>query len=403
MVYSIGFTDADLYSAYTDAQRTVTLAELDAGARGLGYTQTSARSLAASGDQVIASPEVFEALVSRNSLHNVYQRFASEPLPWLAASASASGSATSSLLTEFDTMVADWRRAHPSESRTGEAMARAIYQWVNSPTGFAMVHDPAARELNIEQIATQRRGDCTEYAKLFLLLMSRAGFTTFPVWVQRDLNGAETAHIVAGVEIGGRTVLLDPVYSRFNPAHQATVRMSSREFLGWHWNNRALDVQRTNPAEALRLFNRALLIDPTNPHFLTNRGMLHLRWERSYRDEAASLTGAERRVKLSAASVERTSARSDFNAAVASVPNFHYAQFQLGNMEYDSDRFSSAVTFYRSALTSSPANESYFRNLILALHSAGEAARARRELGRMVALYPGQMDLVRLVGTPIRD
>jgi len=369
MVLRLGFNNSELIPVYEELSRNFPQQRIDLGATSLDYTQMGTRSLAKANDGRIDSAELFEALVSNPKLHAVYRRFASEPLPWEAGTQPA----TQTFLRRFDGMVARWRKEHPQEPRTGEALVREIYGFVTLGTGLGMRADESAPEMNIDQIVAQGRGDCTEFTKIFLLLLSRAGYSPFPVWVRKDLRGAEPIHIVAAVEVGGKNLLLDPVYGSFNPLHLSVSRISLREFLAWHWNNKALEVQQRSPDRALQYFARALSIDPNNPHFLTNRGIFRLK-----RGELALAIG-------------------NFKAALRESPNFHPALFQMGNVEFDEENYLEAADFYRQAVAQSPRREVYLHNLVLANSLGGDRASAKRVFQELCKIMPAQPELLKML------
>ncbi len=369
--YRLDFTDSNLQTLYTNLSASVSDGEFDTGVRSIGYMQAGRRAIAVSADHVLSSAEIFERIAHRPALDSVYQTFAGESLPWLPTS----GTSTQNLLRQFDAMVSAWQAAHPAEDPQGAAMLRRIYDWVSDPLEWGMRVDSSAPELSIEQLADQRRGDCSEFAKLFFMLLRRAGYNPTLNWVARDMNGDEATHIVVGVDVGGQAHLLDPVYQSFNAPHQSVTRMSPRELLAWHWNNRAQDIEASSPRRAIGLYTRALSIDPANPHFLTNRGTVRLR------------------------EGDTVLAQADFRSAIAAVSNFHPAIFELGNIEYDAGNYRAAATYYRRSVALAPSRIDYRRNLVLAFYYAGQASLAQRELAALLLRDPSQRELARLVGS----
>ncbi|HEX5033964.1 MAG TPA: tetratricopeptide repeat protein, partial [bacterium] len=340
-----------------------TNASLDAGFSSLSYSASRRGSIQGVGDLRLQNAELFERAVSRPA---AYQRFAGEPLPW-----QATGNATSAeVLRRFDASVAAWRRDNNLPSGVNRALAQHVFDWVTSSSGLGLTVVENEAERNVDQVFASGRGDCTESTKALLNLLSRVGFNPYPVWVHVDSDGNRAQHIVTGLDINGQTLLLDPVFGGFNQPHRRHTRLSLREFLAWHWNNRALDLRSSAPQTALTRFAQALQIDPNNPHILLNRGMVR-------RDNLSNPTGA----------------RADFQAALALDASFSPASFELGNMAFDAGNFGDAATFYRQAVTSDPQNPSYRRNLILALGHLGRNQEAGPHFTVLCRLDPDARDL----------
>lgn len=367
--------DASTQALYQDLLAAgETEAGLDNGVSSVSYSAVQRGSSQGSGDRRINSAELFER-ISGGSHAAAYRRFAGESLPW-----QSSGSATSNaVLRRFDASVATWRSEHPNG--TNRALAEYIFHWVSSSSGLNLHIVENEVERNIDEVFSSQRGDCTESTKVLLNLLTRAGFSPYPVWVKLDSAGNEANHIATGLDIGGRTFLLDPVYGHFNEAHRQHVRLSLREFLAWHWNNRALDLRTSSPSTALDLFRRAQQIDPNNPHILLNRAFVR-------RDNLSDPTGAQ----------------ADFRAALAIDSSFHAARFELGNMEYDARRYTEAAVIFRTLVTAQPQNSSYRRNLVLALAYQGRSDEAANHFRALCRLQPNAADLprlARLLGVPL--
>ena len=358
---------------------------LDQGFSSVSYTSARRGPVQGASDRRLESAELFERMIASSNHSAAYQRFAGEALPW-----QASGNASSlAVLRRFDADIAAWRRDHQLPSGVNRALAQHIFNWVSSSSGLGLRIVENEVERDIDQVFASQRGDCTESTKVLLSLLTRVGFNPFPVWVHVDSNGQEVQHIATGLVLGGQTVLLDPVYGGFNQAHQQFVRLSLREFLAWHWNNRALDLQSSNPQQALVLFNRARQIDPNNPHILLNQGMVR-------RDQLNDFARAS----------------GDFRAALRLDSSFDPAQFQLGNMAFDVGRghelagrsqqaeasYLQAETFFRQAIAGNVGQPSYRRNLVLTLIRLGRLRQAEPHFLALCRLDPHASDLGRLSG-----
>lgn len=339
---------------------------LDSGFSSLSYSGARRGATQGAGNRQLQNTELFERAIHHPAAYN---RFAGEPLPWRS-----SGNATSTeVLRRFDASVAAWRRDNNLPSGVNRALAEHVYNWVSSSTGLGLNIVENEAERNVDQVFASGRGDCTEATKTLLNLLGRVGFQPYPAWVHVDSDGHRAQHIVTGLDIGGQTYLLDPVFGGFNQPHQRYTRLSLREFLAWHWNNRALDLKSSAPQSALSQFARALQIDPNNPHILLNRGMLR-------RDNLSDPAGA----------------RADFQAALTLDASFSPAFFELGNMAFDAGNHRDAATFFRQAVTSDPQNPAYRRNLILALGHLGQTREAGPHFTVLRRLDPDAQDLARL-------
>jgi Tfp pilus assembly protein PilF len=125
--------------------------------------------------------------------------------------------------------------------------------------------------------------------------------------------------------------------------------------LAWHWNNIAIDrATDTSPSSALSAYEQALEMDPRNPHIYLNRGIFY------------------------AAQGDPVRARSDFERALRIDRRFHPAYYELGNLDFDSGRFTSAIRNYRMALRLAPDESDYQANLSHSL----QQIRSHRSLAR---------------------
>lgn len=342
---------------------------MDEGSRRIDYFQASLRPATGARDHLLQSDELFQAGLTRLSLarfQNLYRTYSGEALPWFIQDAA--------VLQRFDDHIALWRRNHPDSTGATEALARHIYSWVTDASGLGIVPQEGGPERSAEQTLAAHSGDCTEFVKIFLALLSRAGFSPFPVWVSGDLQGNNVHHFSTGIEIDGRTFLLDPVYGTFNAPHRRFTRIDLREFLGWHWNNVALDeAQAGHPAASQAAFQRALQISPDNPHLYLNRGI------------------------ASARSGNTAQARRDFLRSLRIDPQFHPAQYELGNLAFDSGHYEEATRRYRFAIRGAPSEVDYRRNLILSLLHRRRMDEAREELSFLSLQGSSQPDLMSLL------
>ena len=347
---------------------------LDQGFTSIDYSRVSVGTTVNALDHALDSAELFQKITSTPGLGSAYQRFAGEALPWEPGTSPA----TQRALRSFDRDLAVWRSANHLPSGVNLALAHHIFDWITDAQGLGLSVQNNLPERNFDESLANQGGDCTEFTKVLMTLLRRAGFEAFPVWVGEDSRGDRVQHIATGIRISGRTVLLDPIYGAFDAQHRQTQRLSPREFLAWHWNNRALDQQASSTATAQSLFQRALWIDPSNPHILLNRGIFH----RDHRQDLAS-------------------ARADFEAALRADSRFAEAHYELGNLDYDAGRYQEAATHYTQALALFSGDPRYRRNLVLAQFHLGNRSEARRQLDILSQDFPqseGLVGLRRLVG-----
>jgi len=349
--------------------------DLDQGFASIDYSRVRGGASQGAFDRSLDSAELFQRITAVSGLASAYRRFAGEALPWEPGS----GAATQAALQAFDRDIASWRVANALPSGTHVDLARHIFSYVTDAGGLNLSVRHNLPERNFDETIANLGGDCTEFTKVLMTLLRRAGFDAFPVWVGEDSRGDRVQHIATGIRVGGRTLLLDPIYGVFDAQHRQTVRLSEREFLAWHWNNRALDQWNVSATTAQGLFQRALWMDPANPHILLNRGL----WHRDARQDP-------------------TAARADFEAALRADPRFAEAHYELGNMEYDAGLYRGAATRYAQALALHSGDSRYRRNLILAQCRLGNLPEARRQLDLLVQQDPhaeGLARLRRLVGS----
>lgn len=273
---------------------------------------------------------------SRAAFFRVYQDRFGEPLPW-----SIRGETAPSLV-DLDRQVGDLEREKGSLSL--QEMALAVYDWVMGSGDLAVRYDPHVETTAEELLASrQRQAACTGYAGLLIGLLGRRGLRATAVWVGVDLFGKEVQHFAVQVEVEGGTLLLDPAYAslnpRFgiNPPHRALRPVSLLTLLGWHWINRGNDSRDLGDfRSADRFYDRAIGVDPQNPHAYLNRAILR---EREAGGREGSLL---------------TLAREDLRLALRLDPRFYRAEYEWGNLEYDAGNFSQALVHYRLAYRLAP-------------------------------------------------
>ncbi|MGH7829258.1 MAG: tetratricopeptide repeat protein, partial [Candidatus Binatia bacterium] len=344
---------------------------LDAGCVSVHYDRFQPRPPRHAGDLIHQSCEVHQALFARPDAAALYRRYVGQGLPWEPGNSAG----TRDALRRFDEQVRRWRGELNLPGGVNVDLARRIFAWITDANGLGLRPVPDGTERSFDQTLQDGQGDCSELVRVLFTLLRRAGFSPYPVFVGRDEQGEPITHGVVGLDLGGQTYLLDLAHGNFNAPHQGFHRLSLREFLAWYWNNRANDLLRTEPALARDFYDRALAIDPGNPHFLTNRGL------------------------LSAGEGDAAAARADYLAALREAPRYAPAHFELGNLAFDAGRYGRAVPHYQRAVALWPGRSDFRRNLILALHHLGHDAAARRQLSELQARDPGHSDLESLLGS----
>ncbi len=369
--YTIRFSsDPALQRVYTDLGAAgFSDATLDQGFTSIDYSRVRAGTASGSSDRSLEAAELFGPLTTNGSLASIYQRFAGEALPWVPSS----NRVTQAALQRFDTDLAAWRLAHHLPTGVNRALAEHIFQWVTDTQGLGLTVQTNPPERNFDETLAAGGGDCTEFTKTLMALYQRAGANAFPVWVSVDMRGDRVNHIATGITLNGNTVLADPIYHTFDAPHRSTTRLSLREFLAWHWNNRALDVQTTSTATAVGLFQRAIQIDPANPHLWLNRGI----FQRDQRQDPAA-------------------ARRDFQEALRLDARFSEAHYELGNLDYDAGQYQDAAQHYQQALALYSGDSRYRRNLVLALIHTGDRPLARQHYQILLREDPNAGDLPRI-------
>lgn len=364
---AVGFSDSELLRMHAAARASGHFRpqELDVPLPSIDYERNTSR-LVGRTNGVEESYELFRALTEVAGLPSVYRRFERENLPWVP---DASDTAAGSVLSVIDGFREDWQKAYRSDGTSRRTLAEKIHHWLTDPNGFGMVHDETAPEQGFNGLVRNRRGACTEYAFLLLAFYQRAGIPARPMWVGVDMDGHSNIHVCVQIEVRGEQILVDPIFERFGAPHRAVAPMSYRELLAWHENNRGRDAAETEPLRALAHLDRALLIDPFNPHIRVNRALLLDRLGR------------------------RQEAQSEIEAALRLAPSFSPAHLALGNRAYDDGRWDDATVEYRSAIASNTENWNARENLIRALVQTGDRAGAERELAHLSALFPAYPEL----------
>lgn len=351
--YPLGFTEPKLKTLYRDLRGQGTSdAELDRGCESMDYVSLKAKAPTGVADHRIQSCELFNAVVEGSFSSSAYQRYSGETLPWIPTPENPS---TQEVLGRFDRDLVRWPR---------ETLAQSIYHWVLAGDGLGVEVEAVNPQRNFDEAAALRRADCPEFFVLLYALLSRAGFSPYPVWVQTDAYGQESQHLVTGLDLGGKTYLVDPYFGSFNAPHQTYARISLREYLGWHWINRAQDLEAKKTLEADVAYERARQIDPANPHLYYNRG------------------------RFSAHRGKIKSARKDYLEALNLDPNFHQAHFGLGELAFNAGDYRKATDHYRRAVALKPQKEEYRHMLVLSLFYRGQLGEARKEYDELLRLNP---------------
>ena len=336
----------------------VTHRQMDRSLQGVDYTRHRVRQRGPA-DRILQSSELFQAIVQTSSLHSLYRRWAGESLPWRPDNSGDSRLA----LEEFDNMLQEWRQDHPQG--TQRQLAEHIFHWFTDPQGFGMVHDERAGERGFSELAGLRRGDCTEFTFGLMAFYRRAGIPARPLWVGVDMDGLSTVHVVTEIRIGSQRFNVDPIFRRFHAPHLQTAPLSDRELLGHYWSNRAQDLVSRDPRRARVYFDRALQVDPYNPHIRMARADF-------FRDQRN----------------DRNGARDEIRAALRIDRNFSPAHLRFGNWAFAQDRFREALRHYGRALAGDPRNLTAMANRVRALVRLGRNAQAKEQIGQIRQLNP---------------
>jgi len=373
MVYQLGFKDPSLlklYSQLTGSFGGLSDAQLDRRLSTLDYTRNRVGIRVLGPDRVIQSSELFHAITTHKHFQGAYRKFSGELLPWVPGNSAR----TQAVLRKFDRQLVQWRgeKLEPKQDRR-LFIAKKIFSWVTDPKGLGMKVDPSAPERGLEAVLTNRKkgclsqgqdcyppqGDCSEFIFVLMALLSRAGFKVQPHWVGKDLKGQSVQHLALNLELNGKNYLLDAVYGHFNATHVAHTPLSRRQLLAWYWNNRAEDILSRKPRQARVYYERALQIDPQNPHIRTNLG--------KYYEGQGNDSQAE----------------AEYRGALQMDGRFSLAHERLGNQYYRRAQYLKALDHYKEAKSGDPQNFVARRNLIRCWVHLRKFVAAQRELNTL--------------------
>lgn len=363
--YPLGFSGSRLLALYSQVMATgkVTHRQMDRPLRSVDYTLHRSRPWGRA-DRILQSAELFQAIVQTPSLHSVYRRWAGENLPWQPDHSADSRLATA----EFDQMLQEWRSEHPDG--TQRQLAEHIFRWFTDPQGFGMVHDENAGERGFSELVGLRRGDCTEFTFGLLAFYRRAGFEARPLWVGVDMDGLSTVHVVTEIQIGSQRFNVDPIFGRFHAPHRQTAPLTDRELLAHYWSNRAQDLVSRDPRRARVFFDRAIQVDPHNPHIRMARADF-------FRDHRR----------------DRSRALAEVRAALRMDRNFSPAHLRLGNWAFAQGQFGEALLHYQRALSGNPRNLTAMANRARVLVQLQRLPEAREQVDQIRQLNPSYDDL----------
>jgi hypothetical protein len=308
-------------------------------------------------DQTTQSFELFERVAGDRRFHGGYRRYAGEALPWQATP----GEISKEVFQKFDKMVGKYRQENslkPKELSLG--LARAIFEWFLRPRsegGFGMQKEVGGTERNFDKLLKDPRGDCSEHTFGLLQFFRRVGFRVRPEWVGRDLKGNSIEHVVVALEFGGKSYLMDGTRRQFDVSYTDHTPWTRAQLLGWYWQNRGNDAASSNPKQAELFYQRAIAIDPYNPHFHVSLGVLYL----YHLKDAAQ-------------------AETAFNAALKIAPGFSKAYQGLGDVCFEGKAFAKAAGHYRNAVTGDPDNVSARQRLVRSAIGLENKERAKQEL-----------------------
>lgn len=363
---NVGFTDQSLLALHSQVSEKLgetQMASLDRQLPTVDYTRHQVGKGTAGHDQVLQSNELFEAVTTRPELHAAYQKFSGEALPWIPSK----NPLNQSLLKKFDEMVRDWRSENPTKDKHSPELAKEILIWVLKPRpeGMGMKPEELGPEWNFDRAVKEGKGNCSELTFILLTLYERAGFKVHAEWVGIDMHGASAVHVTPGVEIKGRTYLVDAVYGNgtFDAPHKFHTPITKTQLLGFYWHNRGLyEDQYGNKKLALEFYQKAEAVDPFNPYIYYNRGLLYL--------QIQGFTDNERVKK----------AEGEFRKALKIDPDFPPALVELGGL-YDRRRdYRQALVYIRRSLNGDPQDRMARVYLVQALGGLGRFAEAKKEL-----------------------
>jgi cytochrome c-type biogenesis protein CcmH/NrfG len=372
--FTIGFTDQSLLAL--DQHMGLKLGEarmasLDRNLPTVDYTRHRPGAGTGGPDKIRQSYELFAALTADPELKGIYQRFAAEPLPWMASATPFN----QALLGRFDAVVREWREDHSSEDQHSAKLAKAIMEWVLTPApdGMGMKAELLGPEWNFDRAVQEGKGNCTELTFILLNLYERAGYQVHPEWVGVDMNGDSVVHVTAAVEIQGRRYLADAVYNSgtFDAPHQAHTPLTKTQLLGYYWHNRALyEDQHGDKKLALQFYQLAEQVDPYNPFIPFNRGLFY--------SKDKGLSEPERTQR----------AEAEFHRALKIDPDFPSALVELGVLADRRGDFRQALVFLRKSLKGDPRDLKARLLLIQALGGLKRLAEAERELRALQKTLP---------------
>ncbi len=372
---SVGFTDKDLLALHRQVSEKLgdaQMASFDRSLPTVDYTRHQPGPITASSDGILQSQELFVALATRPKLYGLYQKFYGENLPWVPSR----NSLNKELLKNFDEMVGDWRKENPKKDKHGPELAKEILTWVLKPRpqGMGMKPEQLGPEWTFDRAVREKKGNCTELTFILLNLYERAGFKVHPEWVGVDMHGESVVHVCTGVEINGKTYLVDAVYGEsgkgvvddmgiFDAPHRSHTPVTLSQLLGFYWHNRALyEDQHGDKKLALDFYRRAETIDPYNLLIYINRGLFYL--------ESGKFTKEE--------GVKR--AEKEFRQALTMDPNFPPALRELGILFDGRNEFRNALVYLRKSLKGDARDLKTRVHLVQALGGLKRFSEAKKEL-----------------------
>lgn len=263
----VGFTDPTVLALHRRVVEKIGVKALKAYDRSystIDFERTAPGPQTPPADGTLQSYELFQAILSRPELAGVYRRFAGEPFPWKASD----NAFNRRLFARFDAMVRRWRQDHPQLDPQGMEMARAIYQWTIRPKregGMGMAEYQGHPEFTFDQAVRSNLSDCTEVYYILENLGQRAGYSVRPHLVRVDAEGNVVLHVAAGVKVGKKEILVDPLYRRFDAQHRLHTPMNHLQLLSAFESNRGgVAAKKRKYREAKEHYERAILIDPYN-------------------------------------------------------------------------------------------------------------------------------------------
>ncbi len=238
--------------------------------------------------------------------------------------------------------------------------------------GGLRVEGGLSEEYTALEALQNKKGECTELAKILFAVLKIAGFN--PAFVHVDIRKSLSTdtrirkrpygefHMCIGLDFGGKHRLFDPQFIDPDAGYSSFYPLTLRHYLAADYLNKGVMWRKTATDKAIMFYTRAINIDPNFALAYVNRGFA---WTTMGRFDKAI---------------------ADYTKAIEKDPEFAIAYNNRCEAWKVEDELDKAITDCSSAIYFNPTLAPAYYNRSLALEAKGEFDKAIADIAKAAAL-----------------